>query len=724
MNDFTIEDPTRILEINTYNKDYKNETKVTDFSVLLGAYRNSVTGDYSVWTRDSCGDSKYYNIISFCGGSGSNEWYLERTGAARPVLDYSLLGKIPQNFYGNSSKKLSQYLIEVEYGYYPQTAVDDQTRKILNSLYSKKEIQPTGNTYTADSVEAKYIGEEFKKRSIKEYEYNEKKYVRVKANFSSREETLNGVKYKDGDYVWVEVEPVKWIVNLRTKKMITKNGVFSGIQFSDKTLCAPTFQDEKLFRQTNMKKFLDKYWSIDLERHIVRNNSVKTRLEKLNPDTSEKEIRRDITDTELIHNWIENGESVLLRGPSGIGKTERIRTLYPNLIELKLTNSMFPEKVVGSTNIQTGEDIPPNYAKQIILEAATDEERKAIEENIQNIYEIADEIYRRSKESDKKIVILLDELLNVNPNVQSLVFSLVLNKFVEIGSGIKLPKNVVVVATGNSKRYSNVAEDLVKPLEKRFDHILDMQPRVGEWISEYAIPNTVHPAVIGYIISKYNMAGCNENINEMGYFYEEPEVGERNLDEYGCEGRTNDPRGWVAISNMLYNFEANLKAGKYIGKDVEDILIKTLDSKLRLEWSKEFFDFYNLPTLTPEEVVCGLDEPNGFTQEDLPVDINERFAFMTALLSANETQVEACRNFIRKYCDPEYLAIYDIYWAGNDERRMEIIAECEIMNAVSFDTKDMEYFVEDGIDSFEKLGLTYKSYLMSRDNDLVRGEGK
>ena len=106
------------------------------------------------------------------------------------------------------------------------------------------------------------------------------------------------------------------------------------------------------------------------------------------------------------------------------------------------------------------------------------------------------------------------------------------------------------------------------------------------------------------------------------------------------------------------------------------------------------------------------------------MSIGLRFAFMTALLSANETQVEACRNFIRKYCDPEYLAIYDIYWAGNDERRMEIIAECEIMNAVSFDTKDMEYFVEDGIDSFEKLGLTYKSYLMSRDNDLVRGEGK
>ena len=32
-----------------------------------------------------------------------------------------------------------------------------------------------------------------------------------------------------------------------------------------------------------------------------------------------------MTDTEIIHNWIEVGESVLLRGPSGIGKTERIK---------------------------------------------------------------------------------------------------------------------------------------------------------------------------------------------------------------------------------------------------------------------------------------------------------------------------------------------------------------------------------------------------------------
>ena len=148
--------------------------------------------------------------------------------------------------------------------------------------------------------------------------------------------------------------------------------------------------------------------------------------------------------------------------------------------------------------------------------------------------------------------------MNVKPAVQSLVYTLILNRIVEIGKGLKLPDNVVIVATGNQKKYSIVAEDLAEPLEKRFDHILDMEPKVGEWITEYAIPHKVHPAVIGYILSKYNSSGKREDKKHIGYFYEEPEVGEEHLDSNGCRGRTNDPRGWTSISNTLYNFERNL----------------------------------------------------------------------------------------------------------------------------------------------------------------------
>ncbi len=406
----------------------------------------------------------------------------------------------------------------------------------------------------------------------------------------------------------------------------------------------------------------------------------RTRLARLNPDETPESNRRFMTDTELIKSWVDAGQSVLLRGPSGIGKTERLKSLYPDLIYIKLTNNMFPEKVVGSVNLQTGQNIPPDFAKQAILSCATSEERKLVQENIQNLYEIADEVYERSKNSDKKTVILLDELLNVKPAVQSLVYTLVLNRIVETGNGLKLPANTVVVATGNQKKYSAVAEDLAEPLEKRFDHILDMQPKVDEWISEYAIPKGTHPAVVGYILEKFNESGRNNNIGRIGYFYEEPEVGERELDNYGCRGRTNDPRGWVSVSNTLYAFEKNLKEGKYKGKDVENILEMSLESKLRESWANEFYDFYNVPTLTVSDVISG-----EFDAQDLPQNANERFATMTSLLAANMDEVEKCRIFIRAFCDSEYVSLYDILWAGNDDARKEYIAELQASDEMRFD---------------------------------------
>ena len=80
-----------------------------------------------------------------------------------------------------------------------------------------------------------------------------------------------------------------------------------------------------------------------------------------------------------------------------------------------------------------------------------------------------------------------------------------------------------------------------------------------------------------------------------------------------------------------------------------------------------------------------------YTQADLPTDINEKFATMAGLLNATPQQVGSCREFIRKYCDPEYLSVYDIYWAGNDEKRMEKIAELR-------ETSDMQIEDEGGLD--------------------------
>ena len=703
---------------------------ITDFSILLGAYVSDyhIDNDSSLegrtgyyWTKSDDGDNDA-RVVDDDGSRDYNDVY-KRGGGARPVLPFSSISSIPTN--GESGKRARDGVLEVEYGYYPQKAVSRDMQDRLERAYKSGTISKTRNSYTTDSRKYNAYDEKFLAKQHEEYEYNGKRYVRVEANSDfkwSEFQLSNGESYRDGDNVWVEVQPVKWLVDERAKVMITDKLIFSGVQFN-----YTRNYHTRDFDKTDIKTFMDRYLSRDLEQSrgtITLGEQTeefkprKSRLQKLNPDKTKEQDRAKMTDTEIIHNWIEAGESVLLRGPSGIGKTERIKSLYPDLIYMKLTNNMFPEKVVGSVNLQTGQSIPPDFAKTVIMQEATEEERKLIEENIQNIYDIADEVYERSKTSDKKIVIMLDELLNVKPAVQSLVYTLVLNRMVEIGKGLKLPDNVVVVATGNQKKYSNVAEDLAEPLEKRFDHILDMEPKVGEWITEYAIPQKIHPAVIGYMLSKYNNSGKSEDIQDIGYFYEEPEVGEEHLDRNGCKGRTNDPRGWTSISNTLYNFERNLEQGKYEGKDVEDIIQRSIGTKLREEWAAEFFDFYNLPTLTPEEVVKGMGE--GYTQADLPRDISERFAYMTALITADEKQVEACREFIRKYCDPEYLEVYDIYWAGNDERRQEKISELQEMTLALHTSKETKSFAPDGASRYPDIGQMYSAYLGRDSKEIIR----
>ena len=672
--------------------------KQTELSILTGGFIE-VDNNYGYyWTKDmdhphaySFGDARFYDKC------------ISRNCGIRPVVRYSSIKPY-------ISKNDSSYIPTDEYGYkivcfgeYPQRVASEVSQTILNINYPLYEagdsscgMHATGRVFTFDSSSMSY--DEYRGFTPTEYEEIQEddsklKFIRVKCNLDDslvEYESEYGITCEDDEYVWVWVEPVEWIVNEELDLAVSKNILLSGIQFDD-----PSLKNED-FNKTIIKQFLDNYMSKELVQGIpMVNNMVeevseetkiekKTRLDRINPDNTNPVDRKKMTYNEILSFMIESGHSVLLRGPSGIGKTERIKTLYPDLIYVKLTNNMFPEKIVGSMNLQTGQSIPPDYAKQALMLCANEEERKLVNENIQNLYDVADEIYERSKNSNEKVVILLDELLNVKPAVQSLVYTLVLNKIVESGNGLKLPANTVVVATGNQKKYSSVAEDLVEPLEKRFDHIIDMQPKVGEWVYEYAIPNKVHPAVVGYILSNYLQNKRSEEIGNMGYFYEEPEVGEKSLDKYGCKGRTNDPRGWVSISNTLYAFEEDLINGKFVGKDVEHLFEVSIKSKLRDEWANSFIDYYNIPVLSVEEV-----SEEDYSNADLPRDINERFACVMSLLTADDSQVEKCRSFIRKYCDPEYLSLYDMCWVGNDENRMIKITELQEMEKTNREGESM-----------------------------------
>ena len=729
--------------------NYKNTkaTSATDWALANWAeqYAENVssTGKYgttNTWLRNAF-NSTCVNILNSQNRVSFYKTYnTHRT--VRPAMTLDISAVIAER-----KKKSGEFKIDsvkdpynnvyhtIEFGQYPKTYVGEDLNKELEDEFIKTishKLGPTGKTYLAR------IDENEDKIYAKEYKYNGEKYVRVEVAADYENAWFeNGEAVIDGANVWIKVEPITWKIRNWDKLPKELNPQGSGEAtvmqvVSEEGIATlpfyPNYEDENssLWQNSTIRGYLNganvnslfclngftapnggdfsdggfieeafgdfikSHQSEDTTENLKEYiGNKKSRLAQLNPDDTTESDRRQMTDKELIQSWVDAGRSVLLRGPSGIGKTEKLKELYPDLIYLKLTNNMFPEKVVGSMNLQTGQSIPPDFAKQAILSCATDEEKALVEKNIQNLYKIADDVYERSKTAEGKVVIMLDELLNVKPAVQSLVYTLVLNKIVENGNGMKLPANTVIVATGNQKKYSSVAEDLAEPLEKRFDHIYDMQPKVGEWIYEYAIPNNIHPSVVSYVLNKYMYAYKSEEISNMGYFYEEPEIGEEKLDQYGCKGRTNDPRGWTSISNMLYSFEDNLTKGKYKGKDVEHILDTSLKSKLREEWAADFMDFYNNPTISVEDVVAG-----NYAEADLPQDINERFAYVSGLIGADEKQLPKVRDFIRKYCDPEYVELYDITWVGKSEERAEQLAEVKNWQDAEWDKNRVEKNIE------------------------------
>ena len=698
------------------------KAEITDFSVITGCMLLSKSNMFMNVDADNTfgnGTGEYYTQSS---DKGKEDWVIiidDDGGKNNYPGDFPGPGtRIALPFRKNSANgesiRAEDGILEVEYGYYPQQAASIEIQEALETAYNRKKLKKTGIKYTAFLYEDYFFTQQYE-----EFQLQGNTYIRVEANFFMDYDSVrlsNGAVYSRGDPIWVEVQPIKWLVDEREKIMLTDKIVSTGGPFND-----DGYTED--FDETDMKKYLDEYFAPEIlqqGRRSTRQQETrrKTRLEKLNPDETPEEARREETQSELIRGWIEAGESVLLLGPSGVGKTERIKTMFPNYINLKLTNDMFPEKVVGSVNLQTGDLIPPDFAKTLIMEAATEEERNRVKTTIDEIFAVADEIHERTKDSKEKVVILLDELLNVKPAIQGLVYTLVLERLVEMGRGLKLPGNVVLVGTGNPKKYSSVSQGLAVPLGKRFEHIKTIEPRVGEWLTEYAIPNKLHPSVIGYILYKYSMTGKSEDREDIKYFYEE--VQDDRTEEKGNEEdkfKTNEPRQWTMISQILYRLEETIRAGKLKGIDVEAKLRAEIESRMQSEWAAEFIDFYNMPTLTPEEIV-----ENEYSEVDLPRNTNERFAYMTTLLTADESQVEACREFIRKYCDPEYLAVYDIYWAGNDERRIEKIVEIQEKLSLHRGEEASEY-EEEGIRAGEEIAKGYKKHLEEAKKE-TKGEGE
>ena len=203
-------------------KQYGNIAAITDLAVLTGGYcedrcshmapdDNTLKGRTSwFYTKSSDGDGDIRGV-----NDNSSRIYMaryKRNGTIRPVL------LSPSLFDTISLNAVSGYngTEEVEYGEYPQYAPDSDMQNKLENEYQNNKKQKTGNDYTFDSTKYDEYTQRFQPVTYEEYEYGGKKYIRIKANSDygdNRFKLSNDEQYVNGNYVWVEVSPVVWLID-------------------------------------------------------------------------------------------------------------------------------------------------------------------------------------------------------------------------------------------------------------------------------------------------------------------------------------------------------------------------------------------------------------------------------------------------------------------------------------------------------------------------------
>lgn len=220
---------------------------VTDFSILLGCTYTQESNCGMYWTKDNISHS-VYSVFLDGDRHLANVWNYRL--CCRPVLSYL----DSSNFLYEKLKRHEDGILEVEYGLYPQTAANVDMQEALNVAFSSGLMVKTGNIYTIYK-KAKTEYQDRVMTQLIEYEFDNKRYVRVEVEREVPVLLLHGGVYRNGDFVWIEVQPVKWWVDEKAKILVSEKLIFSGVEF-DGFRKATVHMD---FEKTDIKKFLDDY---------------------------------------------------------------------------------------------------------------------------------------------------------------------------------------------------------------------------------------------------------------------------------------------------------------------------------------------------------------------------------------------------------------------------------------------------------------------------------
>lgn len=276
-------------------KKVGTKAAITDFAILLGGYVSGKNFIYDInslnhrtgwyWTKTE--DEDYDALAVEQEGLECAHFINARDIGARPILPYTAITNTSLN-----QSKRPDGILEVEYGYYPQWAPSDDYQVLLEELFKTGAMTTLSDYITTDSRMHSEHDNDFEPQEHIIYEYNKIAYIRIKANPVSDNFTLsNGKTYERDDYVWIEISPVKWLIDEETNIAISENILFSGVQFDKESNYTGDFSETEINLYMNTYFIKDLFKIKDISQNNINNQTREELLKEI------KMLRQKLTET-------------------------------------------------------------------------------------------------------------------------------------------------------------------------------------------------------------------------------------------------------------------------------------------------------------------------------------------------------------------------------------------------------------------------------------------
>ena len=328
-----------------------------------------------------------------------------------------------------------------------------------------------------------------------------------------------------------------------------------------------------------------------------------------------EKVRQD----RIIMDYIKSDTPIFLHGKPGVGKSQRIKQIDPDMLELNMRNET-TESFVGKSVKDPKED------KLIDIKPAW----------FQKIEQIC------KKEPDRIHILFLDEFTHADPEVQANLNNLIVDRVLD--GKWRLPSNCRIVAAGNEIEDSEAANELDETVYNRFAHVT-ITVDIDEWL-KWAMNHGIHPAIIDFIEKHGEKVLMNKKIN---------------------------PRIWEKASNILKS-SGNIYA---IMPMLRDITANSPEEVNRLFYNFLSFCKTESNIITLRKVLSG----DYSYDEILSLNIAEKNNLIDRLVRVDENleRLKIVIKFIKDNLTKEFYESFKSRWINRNTQREFMIKMTEIV---------------------------------------------